>query len=630
MIESFVKAIQKDGTIAERNEWDIKEFESFDIPILYLVGSIAGMTKDDKVTLSYFWKELSGTCTLKWQGNSSVTMFQKKNYTIKFDKAFEVVDGWGEQSKYCLKSNFNDPTNHKNLLCATLWGKTVKSRNPSNANLKSLPNGGAVDGFPIIISLNGEFHGLYTWNIPKDAWLFGMTDTTKQQAIVCADISGDGTVFKKLADFKNDFELEYSSDEKSEWVLSSVNRLISAVMSSDGTNITYGITPYVDWDSVIDYYIHTVLTKNTDATLKNYIMVTFDGVKWVFSAYDMDTVLGVTDYGASFTTANGTPNFESMASQHALFAIVWKYMRPQLRARYKQVREAIYNEIQVSYLAYTFASKIPLPVSIFDMIKHKRITASKASNLEQILTYFRLRLAVADEWIENTTGETALPEQNNPDVPTLVSISATYAGGEVEAGTPVTSLTGISVIATYSNGTTENVTGYSLSGTIAEGSNTITVSYNGKTTTITVIGVAKQGYTNLVPTSIDTDGTIFNGKGWIEKTRLSSSGVTKTFDYASTTGYMPASSGAVVRIKGSNWDNGTACYVCSYKSDFSFVGAVNSDGLYGGGTVTREGDISIVTLTTNNEIAYVRVSAIGNHSEGPGADLIVTVNEEIT
>lgn len=74
---------------------------------------------------------------------------------------------------------------------------------------------------------------------------------------------------------------------------------------------------------------------------------------------------------------------------------------------------------------------------------------------------------------------------------TLSSISATYSGGSVLVGTSVNALTGIVVTAKYSDGSTKTVTGYTLSGTIAEGSNTVTISYGGKSTTITVIGYAE-------------------------------------------------------------------------------------------------------------------------------------------
>lgn len=76
---------------------------------------------------------------------------------------------------------------------------------------------------------------------------------------------------------------------------------------------------------------------------------------------------------------------------------------------------------------------------------------------------------------------------------TLSSISATYSGGDVAVGTAVTDLTGVVVTAHYSDGTSKAVTGYTLSGTIAEGSNTVTVTYQGKTTTFMVTGTAESG-----------------------------------------------------------------------------------------------------------------------------------------
>jgi lysophospholipase L1-like esterase len=82
-------------------------------------------------------------------------------------------------------------------------------------------------------------------------------------------------------------------------------------------------------------------------------------------------------------------------------------------------------------------------------------------------------------------------EPDEPDTEkTLTSISATYSGCSVTAGTAVNDLTDIVVTAHYSDGSSETVTGYTLSGTIAEGSNTVTVGYGGKTTTFTVIGEA--------------------------------------------------------------------------------------------------------------------------------------------
>lgn len=627
---SELKLVKSDGNLEVICGNDISEYEGYNIPILYLNGAIGSMSKEETATLNYIFEERSGTCTLKWQGSSSLHK-EKKNYTIKFDNAFEVVEGWGEQKKYCLKANYIDYSHARNIVSAKLWGQIVKKRSTRNTNLYSLPNGGAIDGFPIIISLNGKFHGLYTWNIPKDGWMFGMSGSEQQQAIICADLHCDAIKFKALATFENDYELEYSSDDTSEWVLESVNRLIGAVMNSDGTNITYGITPYLDWDSAIDYLIHTVLINGSDNMVKNFILFTHDGIKWGWSAYDMDAVFGNHWDGKSVTSAITSATFATFVYYNKLMELIWTYKRPELRARYKELRNTVMSEDNVAMTFCNFVANIPKPILDADAKLYKRIPSTSVNNLDQILNHYRMRVKVCDDLIENTEGELELPEQVNPSIPTLVSISATYNGGNVAIETSLADLTGIVVTGTYSDGSTSNITGYSLSGEILEGDNTITVIYNGLSTTFTVVGVKTVSYTNQIPISIDTDGSIFNGKGYIENTRLSSSGVAKEGAKVYTTGYIPASKNAVVRIAGVEWYNVQqgANYVCAYDKNFGFISAVNSTGYYNGGTVTGNANLTTVTLLDNENIAYIRVSIHKNNTEVAGEDLIVTVNEPI-
>lgn len=70
----------------------------------------------------------------------------------------------------------------------------------------------------------------------------------------------------------------------------------------------------------------------------------------------------------------------------------------------------------------------------------------------------------------------------------LVDISANYVqSGSVYTDTPLDSLkSDLTVTATYDNGNTLTVTNYTLSGTLTEGTSTITVAYNGKTDTFNV------------------------------------------------------------------------------------------------------------------------------------------------
>lgn len=130
---------------------------------------------------------------------------------------------------------------------------------------------------------------------------------------------------------------------------------------------------------------------------------------------------------------------------------------------------------------------------------------------------------------------------------TLTSISATYSGGDVAVGTAVTDLTGIVVTAHYSDGTSATVTGYTLSGTIAEGSNNITVTYGGMTTTFTVTGVTGSGdvndnvsddtqwtngvaykYTVVADEYVSTtDGSFVSYSGWCRTPYLKCDGASK-------------------------------------------------------------------------------------------------------
>jgi hypothetical protein len=73
--------------------------------------------------------------------------------------------------------------------------------------------------------------------------------------------------------------------------------------------------------------------------------------------------------------------------------------------------------------------------------------------------------------------------------PTLTSISAVYTQGGVTVypTTPLDNLkTGLTVTAHYSNGTSQVVTAYTLSGTLTVGSSTITVTYQGQSTSFIV------------------------------------------------------------------------------------------------------------------------------------------------
>ena len=151
-----------------------------------------------------------------------------------------------------------------------------------------------------------------------------------------------------------------------------------------------------------------------------------------------------------------------------------------------------------------------------------------ATARELLITVLRNGVYISDQSANITDLETALGgsgESGGETEKTLISISATYSGEDVAVGTAVTDLTGIVVTAIYSDGSTATVTDYTMSGEIAEGENTITVTYEGMTTTFTVTGIAESGGGEELSIDIQSlltaDGYYYDGYASINgKTRF--------------------------------------------------------------------------------------------------------------
>ena len=372
----------------------------YNLPILYLNGNTTGISKDTKVKLNYIYNERKGTCTLKWQGASSIR-YPKKNYTITFDSPFEAKNGWGSQKKYCLKANYIDFSHARNVVSAKLWGQMVKSRDTKNEKLYNLPNGGAIDGFPIMLVINDIYQGLYSFNIPKDKWMFGM-GTGEKECIVCAEEHSNATLFAEtITQLGPQFELEYSKDENNtQWVIDSLNTLITTILNNDNANYKEEVGKYMDIDSAIDYYIYTCLISHTDGRAKNFLLHTFDGVKWGFTAYDMDTVFGNHFDGTAYYKADVSPTF-SYYVVSKIMNLIYKYDKERLKARYNKIRQTVFSEDNVSYMFYNYLVNIPKALFDEEVKIWNSLPGTQTNNINQILNNFRLRCELLDNEIKN-------------------------------------------------------------------------------------------------------------------------------------------------------------------------------------------------------------------------------------
>lgn len=377
------------------------------LPILYLYGNTTGMSKSNKVDLEYKYGDLitgytSGTCTCKWQGNSSIN-FRKKNYTIaKMSNPIDV--GWGSHNKYVLKSHHNDYSMARNVVSAKLWGEMVKTRTGTDAitrKLKTLPNGGAIDGFPIMVVINNVFQGVYVLSIPKDDWMFGMGSGDRECVLSCeaaspATLMTDSTLTKEQLLAENPMSYEYISDEDDiDWAVTSYNTMVNALKLTSGANWEDDVSGYIDIDSFIDSFVFHYITGNDDVVNKNSITATYDGMKWFRSVYDLDQTFGghfighVTKYPKSGVTMGGLSN-------NRVWGLLYTQSKPKLKARYNAVRNTVFSEENVFTKFDNFIRQIPRNVRLEDTAIWYDIPGTGIDPVSQIMEWYRLRLQITD------------------------------------------------------------------------------------------------------------------------------------------------------------------------------------------------------------------------------------------
>lgn len=412
------------------NAW-VKLYSSGDtaiqqLPVLSLTGDTTAMSKDNAVTLNYTLFDASGECTCKWQGSSS-QRYAKKNYTIKFDTGLDgwnkwatfinsrnastgnisrvpTESRWGEQKKFCTKANWVDPSHARNIVCARLWGQVVQNRIAKGEitdNRTAAPNYGAIDGFPIEITINGQSIGLYTFNIPKDGWQFAMGTVNTEYVVSGEDNSNQATRWKALAALdETDFSVEYAADGvDTETVRTSLNTAIQAAIDA-GADWETTLAPYVDINSVFDYFIFTCCISNIDAMARNILYGTYDGTKWFMSAYDMDTTFGLDPYGTSWhNIKTDRTQFAEAANMHRLAYLVYTYSKDKLAARYKELRETVLSEANVWHELSQFIVDIPSRNYDIDRNIWATMPGTSCANMAQYMEYYRMHCAYLDKEI---------------------------------------------------------------------------------------------------------------------------------------------------------------------------------------------------------------------------------------
>lgn len=405
------------------------------------IDSMPTAKMQDKKAFLEFW-DMQGNyfkkhAILNAQGNSSM-MFVKKNVAIDFcddewigdDTPKVRIGNWVPQDSFHMKAYYTDFFRGVNAVSYKLYDQIVQTRgnmydrpwkkalldmskigtttkslgNPYVGDYELLTDTGArcfPDGFPVAVYLNGEFYGIFSFQLKKHRDNYHMNKSTAEHVHLDGNISWttlwNGTIQWKEGDdgfeVRNPKDLyaiggnKYDADIKQEEIAgeTEVNSWIEAGQLPNGKPIdskikksllltskvkkyiqnfahtllkvkeaeaTYNSSTkgeddlkvfkkvfesYYDVDNLIDYIIISDIIRNKDGFGKNWQWFTYDGIKWWVGLYDCDI-----SFGADNSQGNKSAiplNTHLSSSKGSPMGFVVSYYNSELESRYKELAD---------------------------------------------------------------------------------------------------------------------------------------------------------------------------------------------------------------------------------------------------------------------------------------------------
>ena len=461
------------------------------LPRVYLVGDeFSNMTvQKNEVPMQLSFRHgnnnFDASIKIKFQGSSSLS-YAKKNFTVKMftdstytTKLKKQFKNWGlNVNKYVLKANWIDRTHARNIISARIWGDIVKTRKTIPAFMQNCPNSGAVDGFPVKLFVNGEYQGMYTWNLAKDAYLFNFTDETN--SFICCGESNAGMFYDT-----GGWSVEYPDVAPASWTTLLTN-FVNFIKTSTDEEFKTNFSQYADLDSFIDYYIFAYVNCGLDSLGKNIILTSNTGDKLYISAYDLDSTWGLFWNGTSIVDYN----YPCPDSYQENNSALWKRFEPIFK-------DEIYNR----YTELT-AFGMPLnPVNLIerfedfdeivtqDLIKEDREIFTglpSVGSYKQIRTFINKRKVYVDECMVKIKNGTMHADKQIESISINESISQLSQGSTAQLTVSVTpsDITDYTVIWSSTKAEIATVSTSGLVTALKIGQTTITAKVGDKTASI--------------------------------------------------------------------------------------------------------------------------------------------------
>ena len=374
--------------------------------------------------------KINGYIQIGIQGNSSKN-YPKKNYKIKMYSDAQYKNklkwrpkaDWDKNFKYNLKANYIDPTQARNLVNAQLFKAAIAStplQFSEQSNLYEAQGLSQMEGFPIILNLNGNFHGLYTFNTKKDDKPFGLNN--EQVGNEAIEFDQDG--FQPFAKPDNQIDgkafATAINDRPTDLLSNNFKKFANFINQSSDDDFKNHLKDYIDVKSVINCYIWGNLSQMEDWDNKSLILLTWDnGTHWYLTMYDMDSTWGFFwDGTPTVEQTDGDTNNQwknaarwsldpnSLGSEvkggvNFLFQRIYKNFKSEIKEQYTALRSNVWSNVRIIEAFKHFINQIPDAVYQQDQNKWNLNLANKYADFETLQKMILERCTAMDNFIEN-------------------------------------------------------------------------------------------------------------------------------------------------------------------------------------------------------------------------------------
>lgn len=286
------------------------------------------------------------------------------NYDHQFDGRWTFSNRkWEKLNEYILKANYTDLTHAHNIVTSNIIRNSY--RNSINTTLCS------IDGFPVLLYVNNEKYGIYTWNLSQHRKNYGLEKATKNENHLmfraksnthssclfngeCTDTSNETSQWEDRHPkaYKDNPTLMEQNKVK-------LNRLLDWVKNADDTTFKNQINSYFNKDYLIDYYIWSYFGGFTDSLGNNLNIVSYDGEIWYPTFYDLDASFGLNHNGDTYFNSDLTFPNGYRCSNSKLWEKVGRIFLDEIKERYAELRSTTMNSEYIMSEFNRFIALIP-------------------------------------------------------------------------------------------------------------------------------------------------------------------------------------------------------------------------------------------------------------------------------